>query len=115
MKLTKTIAVPACLLLCSFAFPVAAHQGNDCAARSEKIKTSAERTKFLKSCLAEETHKSANIGQAAKEKHCDANAKNMKLEGARKIEYLDHCYKENDFDKNAKPHPKDVEVAPIIK
>ncbi len=29
----------------------------------------------------------------------------MKLEGKKKEEYLNHCYKENDFDK-ANPHPK---------
>ncbi len=30
----------------------------------------------------------------------------MKLEGKKKSEYLEHCYRENDFDHSAPPHPK---------
>ena len=62
----------------------------------------------FKSCLKEagSPANTAHAKQHDKEQHCDTNAKSMKLEGTAKSEYLEHCYHENDFDKNAKPHPK---------
>lgn len=104
----KYIATLTCLLLAAFATPSFAHEStNDCAAKGEKVST-AERAAFMKNCLKEagSPANTAHAKQHDKEQHCDTNAKSMKLEGTAKSEYLEHCYKENDFDKNAKPHPK---------
>lgn len=104
----KHIAALICLLLASIAVPAFAHEmTNDCAAKAAKIANTEERTAFEKKCLAE-VSSPANVEKTElhdKKEHCDTNAKNMKLEGKKKTEYLNHCYKENDFDKT-NPHPK---------
>lgn len=96
------------LMLAATAAPAFAHEGNDCATQAEKIANMAEREAFTKSCLekAAAPAKSKAIGQKEKEANCNQNAKNMKLEGHKKSEYLEHCYRENDFDPSAPPHPK---------
>lgn len=96
------------LLLASIAAPAFAHEGNDCAAQAAKIANMQEREAFTKSCLEKVAapEKSKALGQKEKESNCNQNAKNMHLEGKKKSEYLEHCYRENDFDPNAPPHPK---------
>jgi Skp family chaperone for outer membrane proteins len=107
----KYIATLICLLLASFSAPTFAHEmTNDCAAKAEKIANVAEREASIKACLAE-VSSAKNVAKAEqhdKEEHCNTNAKNMKLEGKKKTEYLNHCYKENDFDPKNTPHPKDA-------
>lgn len=104
----KYVAALICLLLASIAAPSYAHEmTNDCAAQAAKIANTAERSAFEKKCLAE-VSSPANVEKAElhdKKQHCDTNADNMKLTGKKKTEYLNHCYKENDFDKS-NPHPK---------
>ncbi len=105
----KHIAALICLLLASFAAPAFAHEmTNDCAAKAAKIANTEERAAFQAKCL-KEASSPANVEKAElhdKKEHCDTNAKNMKLEGKKKEEYLNHCYKENDFDEKAPKHPK---------
>lgn len=105
----KYIAALACLLLASFSAPSFAHEPTDtCTAKAEKIANPAEREAFMKSCVADagSAENLAKRAQHDKEQHCDTNAKSMKLEGKKKQEYLEHCYKESDFKKDQKPHPK---------
>ena len=105
----KYIATLICLLLASFAAPTFAHEmTNDCAAKAAKIADAKERVAAEKACLAE-VASPKNVEKAEqhdKEEHCNTNAKNMKLDGKKKTEYLNHCYKENDFDPKNTPHPK---------
>ncbi len=105
----KYLATLACLLLASFAAPSFAHEmTNDCAEKAAKIADTKERSDFEKSCLAKaaSAESVAKAEQHDKQEHCDTNAKNMKLEGKKKSEYLEHCYHESDFKKEQKPHPK---------
>jgi hypothetical protein len=105
----KYIAALACLLLTTIAAPAFAHEPTDtCTAKAEKIANPAEREAFMKSCVAEagSPESVAKAKKHDKEHHCDTNAKSMNLEGKKKQEYLEHCYKENDFKKDQKPHPK---------
>ena len=104
----KHVAALICLLLATIAAPAFAHEmTNDCAAKAAKITDTAEHSAFMKKCLAE-VSSPANVSKAEdhdKKQHCDTNADNMKLTGKKKTEYLEHCYKETDFDKS-NPHPK---------
>ncbi len=105
----KYVAALTCLLLATIAAPTFAHEmTNDCAEKAAKIADTAQRAAAEKACLAE-VSAPKNVEKAEqhdKEEHCNTNAKNMKLEGKKKQEYLDHCYKESDFKKDQKPHPK---------
>jgi hypothetical protein len=105
----RYIAALTCLLLATLAAPSFAHEmTNDCAAQAAKVADAKERIAAEKDCLAKvASEKSvAEHEQHDKEEHCNTNAKSLKLEGKKKTEYLEHCYKENDFNKNQKPHPK---------
>ncbi len=104
----KYIAALTCLLLATIAAPSYAHEmTNDCAEKAAKIADTTERTAFEQKCLADVSKNTApKAEQHDKEEHCAQNAKNMKLEGKKKAEYLEHCNHENDFNKNQKPHPK---------
>jgi hypothetical protein len=103
----KYIAAIICLLLTTVTAPALAHEVNTCADQAEKVKIN-DRDEFLKSCLAKlaTPENVAKSEKHDKQQHCDTNAKNMKLDGKKKTEYLDHCYHENDFDPKNKPHPK---------
>jgi entry exclusion lipoprotein TrbK len=106
----KYIAVLTCVLLTAIASPSFAQDDNKtCSAKAEKITNTAERTAFLKSCLAKRSspENTAQTTQRHKEAQCDMNASNMKLAGKKKAEYLEHCYQENDFNPSQNPHPKD--------
>ena len=95
-------------VLITVASPAFAHRGNDCADAAAKLPM-AERADFTKGCLARAAahENSESIAQKEKEAQCDRNAKNKKLEGDKKKEYLNHCYQENDFDPTLPPHPKE--------
>ncbi|WP_283742903.1 hypothetical protein [Sideroxydans sp. CL21] len=103
----KNLIALTCLLLASFATPSFAHEStNDCDKQAATITDTAKRAEFMKSCLKKvDEEKSYEQDLHDKRQHCDTNAENMKLEGKKKEEYLNHCYKENDFDKS-NPHPK---------
>jgi hypothetical protein len=104
----KYIAALTCLLLATLAAPTFAHEmTNDCAAQAAKVADAKERVAFEKKCLAEVASPKnvAKAEQHDKEEHCNTNAKNQKLEGKMKADYLKHCYKENDFDKS-NPDPR---------
>lgn len=105
----KYVTVLTCALLAAIASPCFAQDDNKtCHAKAEKIANTAERTAFLKSCLAKRAspENTARTAQRHKEAQCDMNAKNLKLEGEKKAEYLAHCYHESDFNPDQKPHPK---------
>ena len=105
----KYIAALTCLLLTAFATPsFAHHMTNDCAAKAAKISNTEERAAFEKKCLAEVSSPEnvAKAEQHDKQEHCDTNAKNLKLTGKDKTEYLEHCYNETDFNHKQKPHPE---------
>ena len=95
------------LLLVTVATPAFAHRGNDCADAAAKLPM-AERADFTKGCLARVAahENSESIGQKQKEAQCDQNAKNQKLAGKMKKDYLNHCYQENDFDPTLPPDPR---------
>ena len=104
----RYVATLLCLLLASIAAPAFAHEmTNDCAAQGAKIAETAKRDAFIASCL-KKVHDTKSDEQELhdKKQHCDTNVMNMKLEGKKKTEYLNHCYKENDFDKG-NPDPRD--------
>jgi len=103
----KYVAALICLMFAFAAAPTFAHEmTNDCDKQAAKIKDTAKHAKFMKECLAK-VHEEKSDAQEMhdKKQHCDTNAENMKLTGEKKKEYLNHCYKENDFDKS-NPHPK---------
>lgn len=103
----KYIAALTCLLLTSIVNPAFAVQGNDCAARSEKVELT-KRDEFMKSCLAQ-VGTPANVKEA-KQKHktarCEQNAKNMKLQGADKGSYQADCVNKNEAVVAANTLPK---------
>lgn len=92
-------------LLFTTAVHAFANSNNDCKSQSAKL-APAERDAFMKSCLKKSADKSREKAQKEKEGQCNQNAINKKLEGQKKQEYLQHCYRENDFDTKAPPHPK---------
>jgi len=103
----KNLITLTCLLLAAFAAPSFAHEmTNDCDKQGAKITDTAKRADFIEACL-KKVHEEKSDAQEMhdKKQHCDTNADNMKLSGKKKEEYLNHCYKENDFDKS-NPHPK---------
>ena len=105
----KYIAALTCLLLTFFANPAFAVAGNDCAAKSEKVKVT-ERDEFMKSCLAQ-VGTPANVKEA-KQKHksarCEQNAKNMKLQGDDKGNYQADCINKNEAVVAANTLPKNA-------
>ena len=105
----KYIAALTCLLLTSIVNPAFALGGNDCAARSEKVKVT-ERDEFMKSCLAQ-VGTPANVKEA-KQKHktarCEQNAKNMKLQGNDKGNYQADCINKNEAVVAANAQPKNT-------
>lgn len=96
----KIIASLACLLLTTLALPAFADEAtaDSCAANFEKIADSTERRVFLESCMAElaNPERIAKAQQRYKERLCDKNAKGMELVDAKKTEYLEHCYHDNE-------------------
>ncbi len=102
------------LLLVTVATPVFADEKNECCVDAEKDACEAKAAKlgpgehkaFMKSCLEKAAKQSKTMTQKNKEEQCEQNVKNMNLEGEKKKEYLEHCYRENDFDRDAPPHPK---------
>lgn len=105
----KYLTVLTCVLLTAFASPSFAQDNNKtCAAKADNIANTAERTAFLKSCLERRSApaNTAKVAQQRKEAQCNTNANNLKLDGKKKTDYLEHCYQENDFNPNQKPHPK---------
>ncbi|HEY6093889.1 MAG TPA: hypothetical protein VIU93_02945 [Gallionellaceae bacterium] len=105
----KYIAVLTCVLLSAIATPSFAQDDNKaCSAEAAKIADTAERTAFYKACLKKRSHPEnvARTAQRHKEAQCNMNAKNLKLEGQKKEEYLEHCYHENDLAPGQKPHPE---------
>jgi hypothetical protein len=105
----KIIFVLISLLLVTIAAPAFAHNpeyANECAKESEQMSNSHEKTVFLKLCL--KNINMTNFQLAEKAEYCDQNSKNMKLEGKKKDEYLEHCFFEDDThpNPNQKPHPK---------
>jgi hypothetical protein len=105
----KYVVALICLFLATIAAPSYAHEmTNDCAAKAAKIANTEERAKTEKDCLAKvaSPENVAKHEQHDKEEHCATNAKNMKLAGKDKADYLTHCNSENDFAPNPNtPHP----------
>jgi hypothetical protein len=103
----KYVTALICLMFAFVAAPTFAHEmTNDCDKQAAKIKNHEKHDKFMKECLAKVNEtKSDEQEMHDKKQHCDTNAENMKLTGEKKEKYLNHCYKENDFDKS-NPHPK---------
>lgn len=108
----KYIAALTCLLLTTIATPAFALQGNDCAARGEKVKLE-EREAFMKSCLAQ-AEAPANVKEV-EQKHksalCEQNAKNKKLQGNDKANYQSNCMNKNEAVVAANTQPHNVIVA----
>ncbi len=105
----KYLAALTCLLLTAIAAPSYAHEmTNTCAEKNANIADGAARDAAIKKCLAEVSSEKnvAAAEQHDKEQHCDTNAQNMKLEGKKKAEYLEHCYHESDLNPHQKAHPK---------
>ncbi len=112
----KYIAALTCLLLTTIATPAVALQGNDCAARGEKVKPE-EREAFMKSCLAQ-AEAPANVKEV-EQKHksalCEQNAKNKKLQGNDKSNYQSNCMNKNEAVVAANTQPHNVIAAPSHK
>jgi Skp family chaperone for outer membrane proteins len=103
----KYVAALICLLLSTVAAPTYAHEmTNDCADQAKKVTDKSKQGAALEDCL-KKVHDTKSDAQELhdKKQHCDTNVANMKLEGKKKTEYLNHCYKENDFDKS-NPDPR---------
>lgn len=112
----KYIATLSCLLLSFITTPAfAAIQGNDCAARGEKVKP-AEHEAFMKSCLAQAANPSNVKEVEAKQKSalCEQNAKNKKLQGGDKSNYQSNCMNKNEAAVVASAQPSN-DTAPAQK
>jgi hypothetical protein len=81
----------------SFALPAVALEASSCAAKSVHLKPS-ERSTYLKSCLAQ-VSSPANVKDAElrrKRALCEQNAKNYKMQGNNRNEYIATCMNENE-------------------
>lgn len=99
-----------CLLLAAYSPLALAHDpthAQECANEGEKISDSKTRNTFLASCLKKIDMTGFQLEEKAEQ--CDQNAINMKLEGLKKDQYLEHCYLEDETHPNPKqkPHPKE--------
>ena len=107
--MTKHIIVLTSAWLATIAAPAFAHDSphaQECTTQGEKITDLSKRNIFLASCL-----KNIDIApfvQLEKAEQCNQNAKNMKLEGQKQDEYLEHCYQEDYThpERKQKPHPE---------
>jgi hypothetical protein len=112
----KYIASLICLLLVTISTPSFALKGSDCSAKSAKLNPS-EREDFMKSCLAQ-AEDPANVKEEER-KHksavCEQNAKNKKLQGNDKANYLTNCMNKNEAATVASAQPKSTAAAPSHK
>jgi hypothetical protein len=86
-----------CLLLCFSAGAQAAQDGQNCEAKSRQVKID-KRKAFLKSCLAQ-VGSPANVKEAVQQNKratCEQNARNMKLAGTKRSDYLNGCMNKNE-------------------
>ena len=92
----RFLCVVQCLVLSLAAQAWATSDSQNCEAKSQQVKGEA-RSSLLKSCLAQASSPEHLRTIAAQEKRgtCEQNAKNMKLEGGRKSEYLNDCQNKN--------------------
>lgn len=107
--MSKNMVVITSFLLAAVAAPAFAHDAEyakECSKEGAKISNVHKRDAFLKSCLKRIDMTAFQFSEKAEQ--CDQNAKNMKLNGKKKDEYLKHCYLEDDTHPNTKqtPHPK---------
>jgi hypothetical protein len=99
----------ACLFFLSISTPLFAHEGNRCADESAKIANHDEQAAFLKSCLEQDAiHENSEKVEETESKvaNCEQNAKNLKLEGQNKEDYLLHCYNEDHTKPEKYSYPK---------
>ena len=85
-----------CVMLAFSAQAWASTDDQNCASRSKQL-TAPEQKKFLESCLAHASspeHVRAATEQK-KRNHCEQNARNMKLEGGKKSDYINDCMNKN--------------------
>ncbi len=85
------------LLMLSFSTAAFAQQGGSCLAGSENLDQSA-RVQFITTCLARISQASNVKAEDLKLKNasCAQNAKNMKLEGDGKRQYVNACVNSNE-------------------
>jgi len=78
------------------AAPALAADANSCASQSAKLKSS-ERNAFMKTCMAQLSSPASikEKEQQNKKALCEQNAKNRKLQGNEKSNYLTTCMNEN--------------------
>ena len=81
------------LLLASPAW--AAVDPNTCAEKSKQVKRS-ERDAFIKSCMAQVNSAAKDANQQNKKALCEQNARNHKLEGSAKSNYISECLNRNE-------------------
>lgn len=93
----KSIVFVIYFLVMLFALPALAVEVNSCAAKSAQLKLS-ERSAYMKSCLAQASSP-ANVKEAElqhKRALCEQNAKNYKLQGNSRANYIPTCINKNE-------------------
>ncbi len=103
----KHIATLTSLLLIAITTPALALQGSECSARSQKLPL-AERADFMKSCL-EQAESPANVQEEERKRKsglCEQNAKNKKLQGNDKSNYITSCMNKNEAAAMAGTQPR---------
>ncbi len=107
--MSKNMIVLTSFLLATIAVPAFAHDAEyakECTKESKNISDSHARNAFLKSCLKKIDMTAFQFSEKAEQ--CNQNTENLKAEGKKKDQYLEHCYLEDDThpNPNQKPHPK---------
>lgn len=85
-----------CVMLTFAAQAWASSDNQSCAAKSKQL-PSQEQKQFIESCLAQASspeHVRAATEQK-KRNHCEQNARNMKLDGGKKSDYINDCMNKN--------------------
>lgn len=99
----KSSVMFVCFLQIFFAVPALAMEASSCAARSAHLRLS-ERNAYMKSCLAQ-VSSPANVKEAElrrKRALCEQNAKNFKLQGNDRANYIATCMNRNEAEAAAK-------------
>lgn len=99
----KSSAMFVYFLAMFFAIPALAMEAGSCVANSARLKPS-ERSAYMKSCLAQ-VSSPANVKEAElrhKRTLCEQNAKNFKVQGSERDNYIATCMNRNEAEAAAK-------------
>ncbi|HEY6095875.1 MAG TPA: hypothetical protein VIU93_13075 [Gallionellaceae bacterium] len=103
----RSIAATCCLLLAAYSplsYPHDSKHAESCSKEAENISDTKTRNAFLAACVKKVDMTTFQMEEKAEQ--CDQNALNMKLQGLKKDQYLEHCYLEGEAPSSPKAKPQ---------